>query len=86
MRKRYLASAARVLTASHKISIPQKYYKDVTICRRVRHENILNIEGVVPELFEFCMVSKWMDNGNMLEYVRTKERVDRAGLVSSPAF
>jgi hypothetical protein len=52
----------------------------------VRHENVLNIEGVIPELFEFCMVSRWMDNGNMLEYVRTKEQVDRVGLVSSPAL
>jgi len=59
----------------------KKYCKDVTICRRVRHENVLNIEGIVPELFEFCMVSKWMDNGNMLEYVRTKEQVDRVGLL-----
>lgn len=86
MRKRYLAPATRFLSVSHRISIPQKYCKDVTICRRVRHENVLNIEGVVPELFEFCMVSKWMDNGNMLEYVRTKEQVDRVGLVSSPAL
>lgn len=50
----------------------------------MRHENVLKIEGVAPELFEFCMVSRWMENGNMLEYLRTKEQVDRVGLVSLP--
>jgi len=62
------------------------YCKEVTICRRMKHENVLNIEGVAPGLFEFCMVSRWMDNGNMLNYVRTQGQVDRMGLVSSPAL
>lgn len=52
----------------------------------MKHENVLNIEGVAPGLFEFCMVSRWMDNGNMLNYVRTQGQVDRMGLVSSPAL
>jgi hypothetical protein len=30
------------------------------------------------------MVSKWMDNGNMLEYVREHHKVDRMRLVSLP--
>jgi len=64
-------------------SLPQRYCKEVTVCTRIRHENVLSIEGVAPDLFEFCMVSKWMGNGNMLNYVRTQEQVDRANLVSS---
>ncbi|KAF9643286.1 kinase-like protein [Thelephora ganbajun] len=47
--------------------IGKKYCKEVMICRRIRHENVLNIEGVALELFDFCMVSKWMGNGNMLQ-------------------
>ena len=66
-------------------SLHQGYCKEVTICKRIRHENVLSVEGVAPELFEFCMVSRWMENGNMLNYVRTQEGVDRARLVSSSA-
>ncbi|KAF9651816.1 kinase-like protein [Thelephora ganbajun] len=61
--------------------VGKKYCKEVMICRWIRHENVLNIEGVAPELFDFCMVSKWMDNRNTLQYVRTREKVDRRGLL-----
>ncbi|KAF9642617.1 kinase-like protein [Thelephora ganbajun] len=61
--------------------VKKKYCKEVMICRRIRHENVLNIEGVAPELFDFCMVSKWMDNGNMLQYIRTQEEVNRRSLL-----
>jgi len=61
----------------------QKCYKEVVICRRIRHENVLNAEGIAPELFEFCMVFRWMKNGNMLHYVRTQGQVDRMSLVNT---
>lgn len=50
----------------------------------MKHENVLGIEGVAPGLFDFelCLVSKWMHNGNMLEYVRANQTVDRMYLVS----
>ena len=47
----------------------------------MEHPNILNIEGVAPHLFPFCMVSDWMENGNMLEYVKNNPDADRFGLV-----
>jgi serine/threonine protein kinase len=50
----------------------------------MRHANVLSIEGVAPKLFELCMVSKWMDRGNMLLYLRENGKVDRARLVSLP--
>ncbi|KAF9646106.1 kinase-like protein [Thelephora ganbajun] len=61
--------------------VGKKYCKEVMICRRIRHENVLNIEGIAPELFDFCMVSKWMGNGNMLQYMRTRKEVDRRSLL-----
>ena len=70
---------------SHR-SPSQKYCKEVTISRRARHENVLSIEGVAPDLFQFCMVSRWMDNGNLQEYVRSEGQVDRMALVSSSAL
>ena len=51
----------------------------------MRHANVLSVEGVAPELFELCMVSRWMAQGNMLLYLRENGRVDRIRLVSLPA-
>jgi len=48
------------------------------------HPNVLRIEGVVPDLFPCCMVSRWMDNGNLLDYLnQRREPVDHIGLVRS---
>jgi serine/threonine protein kinase len=47
----------------------------------MKHPNILSIEGVAPELFEFCTVSQWMENGNILEYVGKHPGADRLQLV-----
>ena len=62
----------------------QRFCKYVIACKRKRHENIMTVEGVAPELFEFSLVSKWMDNGNMLQFVRAYPHVNRIDLVSSP--
>lgn len=76
-------SVYQYLSLEHR---PQVYCKAVVICRRMRHKNVLSVEGVAPGLFEFCLLSKWMDNGNLLDYVRTHGQFDRLSLVSSPAF
>lgn len=62
----------------------QKFCKCVIICRRIGHENIMSVEGVAPVLFELSLVSKWMDNGNVLQYAKAHPQVDRVHLVSSP--
>jgi len=47
----------------------------------MNHPNILSIEGVAPELFEFCMVSRWMAHGNILDYTKEHTGVNRLELV-----
>lgn len=59
----------------------QQYCKEVIVCKRVKHTNILTIEGVARHLFEFGMVSKWMENGDLLNYVGKNPEVDRLDLV-----
>ena len=52
--------------------------------KRMDHPNVLRLEGVAPVLFECCMVSRWMDNGNMLEYLsRSPDSINRLDLVRS---
>jgi hypothetical protein len=47
------------------------------------HPNVLCIEGAAPDLFQCCMVSKWMEHGNMLQYLNRYQQVDRLELVST---
>lgn len=52
----------------------------------MKHENILSIEGIAPGLFDLCTVTKWMDNGEVREYLRGHREADRLRLVSLPAW
>lgn len=60
----------------------QRYCKEVIICKQVKHPNIFSIEGVAPALHPFCIVSQWMENGNMKQYIVKYGGVDRLKLVS----
>ncbi|KAF9789413.1 kinase-like domain-containing protein [Thelephora terrestris] len=61
--------------------INKKYCKEVVVCKRASHPNILSIEGVAPKAFEFCMVSRWMEHGDILAYVRRYPGVNRLDLL-----
>ena len=51
---------------------------------RMDHPNVLRIEGVASDLFTCCIVSRWMENGNMLEYLNQYQgHIDRLELVST---
>jgi hypothetical protein len=63
-------------------SFVQKYCKEVILLKRANHPNILSIEGVASKLFEFCMVSQWMPNGRILEYVGKHPGANRLELAS----
>jgi len=61
------------------------FCKEVLVAKRVEHENVLVIEGVqMVDAHTLCIVSKWMDNGNLLAYLGENEDADRVELVSSP--
>jgi len=50
----------------------QHFCKEVSMWKNLSHPNVLNLIGV-PDTFEdgkFSMVSEWMANGNITEYVR----------------
>ena len=47
----------------------------------MNHPNVLSIEGVAPGLFEFCLVSRWMVNGGILDYVKQYVGANRLELV-----
>lgn len=51
--------------------------------KALRHPNVLPLMGVIMSETEFAMVSEWMDNGNINQFVKEQPNVNRFELVSS---
>lgn len=60
----------------------QRFCKEVLLWPRLHHPNVLPIYGVSMTAFPFCVVSPWMENGNILDYTRKYPEVNRMSLVS----
>ena len=62
----------------------QRYCKEVIIFRQLNHPNVLRIEGAARSVFntsDYCMVSQWMNNEDILKYVTQHPRTNRLELV-----
>ena len=62
----------------------QKFYRDIVGWKYISHPNVLSFLGVSETLFKFCIISPWMPNGNITEYIKRRRRVNRLQLVSDP--
>ena len=60
--------------------LAQRYYKEVSICKRVSHENILSFEGISSSI-KFSIVSRWMENGTLPTYLKKNPEVNHLHLV-----
>lgn len=49
----------------------------------LRHKNVLPLLGTTVAGPQFVMVSEWMANGNINEFVKAHPGADRLGLVCS---
>ncbi|KAF9642298.1 kinase-like protein [Thelephora ganbajun] len=72
-----LSSSARTVVKRHK----ERHCKGVIVSKRMKHPNILSIEGVAPKIHRFCIVTQWMPNGNVKEYVEKRPGVNRLELL-----
>lgn len=63
----------------------QRFCREVLGWKRLSHPNILPLLGVsvTASPRSFRIVSDWMQNGNVMEYIRSNPEVDRLQLVSS---
>ena len=52
--------------------------------RFLRHPNVLPLLGVSMSENRFAMVSEWMPNGNINQFVKAHPEVNRLGLVRPP--
>ena len=60
----------------------QKYFKEVTVWKRLKHPNILPNLGAGPDIAEFCVVSPWMSDGDLLQFLAKYPGANRVAIVS----
>ena len=51
--------------------------------KTLQHPNVLSLIGVTMSENRFEMISDWMVNGNINDFVKAHPRADRLGLVGS---
>ena len=65
------------------IAIAQMFCKEVVVWKSLHHPNVLPLLGVTMGKRLFAMVSEWMINGNINEFVEAHRDVNRFELVGS---
>ena len=59
----------------------QRFYREVLTWKALRHENVLPLSGVTMSNNQLAMVSEWMVNGNINEFVKARRDANRFELV-----
>ena len=59
----------------------QRFCKEVMNWKALRHQNALPLLGVIMSDNQFVMVSEWMANGNINEFIKTHRDANRFELV-----
>ena len=59
----------------------QRFCREGVAWKHLRHPNILPLIGVTVSNQRFAMVSAWMENGNINEFVGKDQHVNRVELV-----
>jgi len=63
--------------------IAQTFCKEVVTWKSLHHPNVLPLLGVTMGERLFAMVSEWMVNGNIVEFVKAHREANRFKLVGS---
>ncbi|KAF9645406.1 kinase-like protein [Thelephora ganbajun] len=75
------AKVLRVYPSDYLSRIRRKFCREVVTWRALRHSNILPLLGVTMTEKQFVIVSEWMKNGNINEFVKANIDADRLGLL-----
>ena len=59
----------------------QRFCKEVVTWRTLHHPNVLPLRGITMTKSQFVMISDWMGNGNINEFVKANPEADQLGLV-----
>jgi serine/threonine protein kinase len=63
------------------MNVLQRFCQEGVAWKHLRHPNILPLLGVTVSEHRFAMVSEWMENGNIIEFVGKDKHVNRTELV-----
>ena len=63
------------------VAIAQTFCKEVVTWKSLQHQNILPLLGVTTGKKLFAMVSEWMINGNINEFIKAHRDANRFALV-----
>ena len=63
------------------VAIAQTFCKEVITWKNLCHPNVLRLLGVTMGENIFAMVSEWMVNGNIIEFIETRRDANRFELV-----
>jgi len=61
----------------------QRFCKEVLLWKRLNHPNILAFHGASVNQNRLCIVSLWMENGDVVSYTRKNPEANRLQLVST---
>ena len=61
----------------------QRFCKEVIAWKALHHHNVLPLLGVTMKDHLFAMVSEWMINGNINEFIKSHAEADRFELVGA---
>ena len=61
----------------------QRFCREAVIWKTFRHPNVLPLMGVTMEERHFVMVSEWMSNGNITQFLKDNVTANRLQLVFS---
>ena len=59
------------------------FFRQALSMKHLQHCNIVPLYGVSTTVADFCLVSPWYENGNIMEYLKKNPDVGRFGLVST---
>jgi len=59
----------------------QRFCKEFLSWKALQHPNVLPLLGVIMTKTKFAMVSEWMSNGNINEFVAVQQNANRFELV-----
>ena len=59
----------------------QRFCREGVAWKHLRHPNILPLLGVTVSEHRFAMVSEWMDNGNINQFIVKEQHANRIMLV-----
>ena len=62
----------------------QRFCREGVAWKHLRHPNVLRMLGVTVSERRFGMISEWMENGDINEFIRKGKHVNRTKLVCHP--